>query len=60
MDFNENENDLGFSFDIDGVEDTGTFDIELKEDAPSSAIDAAVKAITPQDGEGIEADDATS
>jgi len=60
MDFKDNENDLGFSFDIDGVEDTGTFDIELKEDAPSSAIDAAVKAITPQDGESIEADDAAS
>ena len=60
MDFKDNENDLGFSFDIDGVEDTGTFDIELKEDAPSSAIDAAVKAITPQDGEGTEADNAAS
>ena len=60
MDFNENENDFGFSFDIEGVEDTGTFDIELKEDAPSSAIDAAVKAITLQDGEGIDADHATS
>lgn len=60
MEFQNNENDLGFSFDIDGVEDTGTFDIELKEDAPSSAIDAAVKAITPQDGEGTEAEDATS
>ena len=32
MDFNENENNLGFSFDIEGVEDTGTFDIELKEE----------------------------
>ena len=60
MEFQNNENDLGFSFDIDGVEDAGTFDIELKEDAPSSAIDAAVKAITPQDGESTEADNATS
>jgi len=36
MEFENNENDLGFSFDIDGVEDAGTFEIELKEDAPSS------------------------
>jgi hypothetical protein len=60
MEFQNNENNLGFTFDIDGVEDAGTFDIELKEGAPASAIDAAVKAITLQDGEGIDADHATS
>ena len=60
MEFQNNENNLGFTFDIDGVEDAGTFDIELKEGAPASAIDAAVKAITLQDGESTEAGDATS
>jgi hypothetical protein len=60
MEFQNNENDLGFSFDIDGVEDAGTFEIELKEDAPSSAADAAVKSANTTDGESTEAGDATS
>jgi len=60
MEFQNNENDLGFSFDIDGVEDAGTFEIELKEDAPSSAADAAVKSANTTDGESTEAEDATS
>ena len=60
MEFENNENDLGFSFDIDGVEDAGTFEIELKEDAPSSAAEAAVKPTVPTDGEGTKAEDATS
>jgi len=60
MEFQNNENDFGFTFDIDGVEDAGTFEIELKEDAPSSAAEAAVKPTVPTDGEGTKAEDATS
>ena len=60
MEFQNNENDFGFTFDIDGVEDAGTFEIELKEDAPSSAAEAAVKPTVPTDGESTEAEDATS
>lgn len=60
MEFQNNENDFGFTFDIDGVEDAGTFEIELKEDAPSSAADAAVKSANTTDGEGTKAEDAPS
>jgi len=60
MEFQNNENDFGFTFDIDGVEDAGTFEIELKEDAPSSAAEAAVKPTVPTDGEGTKAEDAPS
>ena len=37
MEFNNEETLGGFSFDIEGVEDTGTFEIELNEGAPASA-----------------------
>ena len=50
MEFNNEEALGGFNFDIEGVEDAGTFEIELKEDAPASAAESAVKATT-SDGE---------
>jgi len=60
MEFQNNENDFGFTFDIDGVEDAGTFEIELKEDAPMSAADAAVKSANTTDGKDTKAEAAPS
>ena len=59
MEFNNEEALGGFNFDIEGVEDAGTFEIELKEDAPASATESAVKATTT-DGEKEEADSTSS
>ena len=59
MEFNNEEALGGFNFDIEGVEDAGTFEIELKEDAPASAAESAVKATTT-DGEQEEADSTSS
>ena len=52
MEFNNEETLGGFNFDIEGVEDAGTFEIELKEDAPASAAEPAIKPTIQEDGDG--------
>jgi len=60
MEFNNEEALGGFNFDIEGVEDAGTFEIELKEDAPASAAEPAIKPTTQEDGDGEAVDSASS
>ena len=56
MEFNNEETLGGFNFDIEGVEDAGTFEIELNEGAPASAAEPAIKPTIEKDGDGEAAD----